>query len=114
MVKVNGSQSDGRGRISSDGFFDELNLLCLGPQRIKMELDVLGQFFRGHDHHIFGRDEILETSDRLPEEGVLSHDVEHLLRPHLAAVRPETDARPACQNDGKDLFHILSFYHKPS
>ena len=103
VVQVEGGQAHGRSGVSSQRFVDEPDLFCQGAQRVNVKPDILGLILRGHNPDIFPGDKAMDPFDRLAEKGILSDNLQHLLRPGLTAQRPETGARAAGENHGVDI-----------
>jgi hypothetical protein len=65
--------------------------------------NVLGHLFCGYNPHILGRNETVEPLDRLPDQGIFAHDLEHLLGAGLPAQRPKTSARATGEDNGMNV-----------
>ena len=103
MIEINGSKTDRWSRISSQRFFNKLNTFCHGPQGFEMKSCVVGFILSGYDPDVPLKNKSVDSFDCLPDKGIFSRDLEHLLGAGLSAQGPETSARTTGEDNGMNV-----------
>jgi len=68
-----------------------------------MKTDILSLIFSRHDPDILRKDKTIDSLDGLPEEGISSYDLEHLLRRAFTTQGPEANTSPPSKDDGINM-----------
>jgi hypothetical protein len=68
-----------------------------------MKSYVLSLVFSGHNPDILWRNETIDPLDGLPQEGIFSHNLEHLLGAGFPAQGPEAGSGASCKNDSMNV-----------
>ena len=91
-MEVGSCEPNSRGCVFSDWLGKNPDLFGQRAKRVEMETDVRSLVTCCYNPYILRRDEALDPFDGLAQEGIFSHDPEHLLRDGLAAQGPESGA----------------------
>ena len=90
-MEIDGGQANGRCRISSNGFSYKLNLFGHRSQGAQYETVCPVLCPQSSQSRYFRRNKTFDSLEGLPEEGVFSYNLEHLLGIPLPTQGPEAD-----------------------
>jgi hypothetical protein len=65
-----------------------------------MKLYILGLIFCRYNPDILWRNKPIDPFNGLPDQGILSHDLQHLFGASFPAQRPKASARPTGKDNG--------------